>query len=161
MLPERWEKCVDSGGEYVEDCHLQVSVWQLWFKQKNSVPVIFEPPCTTDRTAYTNTSCMPCSHSDRWPKTQTFSLHISQGSPWTDVELSACHEGRAAHSEFCNSVRRQRNQNKRSITGLGKPRLNIQGTGPHTAHGHFSNTERRGHMLACGFHFHRPSYSCT
>jgi hypothetical protein len=46
MLPERWEKCVDFGGEYVEDWHVQVSVWQLWFsKKKKSVPVIFEPPC--------------------------------------------------------------------------------------------------------------------
>ena len=31
VLPERWKKCVDSGGEYVEDWHVQVSVWQLWF----------------------------------------------------------------------------------------------------------------------------------
>jgi hypothetical protein len=23
MLPERWKKCVDSGGEYVEDWHVQ------------------------------------------------------------------------------------------------------------------------------------------
>jgi hypothetical protein len=23
MLPERWTKCVDSGGEYVEDWHVQ------------------------------------------------------------------------------------------------------------------------------------------
>jgi hypothetical protein len=34
MLPERWKKCVDSGGEYVEDWHVQVSVWQLWFSKK-------------------------------------------------------------------------------------------------------------------------------
>jgi hypothetical protein len=44
MLPECWKKCVDSGGEYVEDWHVQVTVWQIWFKKK-SVPVIFEPPC--------------------------------------------------------------------------------------------------------------------
>jgi hypothetical protein len=30
------KKCVDSGGEYVEDWHVQVSVWQLWFKKKIS-----------------------------------------------------------------------------------------------------------------------------
>jgi hypothetical protein len=27
MLPKRWKKCVDSGGEYVEDRHVQVRVW--------------------------------------------------------------------------------------------------------------------------------------
>jgi hypothetical protein len=42
-LPERWKKCVDFGGEYVEDWHVQVCVWQLWFKKL--APVIFEPPC--------------------------------------------------------------------------------------------------------------------
>jgi hypothetical protein len=36
MLPERWKKFVDSGGEYVEDWHVQVSVWQLWFKKNQS-----------------------------------------------------------------------------------------------------------------------------
>ena len=35
MLPERWKKCVGPGGEYVEAWHVQVSVWQLWFKKKN------------------------------------------------------------------------------------------------------------------------------
>jgi hypothetical protein len=43
MLPERWKKCVDSRGEYVEDWHVQVSVWQLWFKKKISPGHI----CTT------------------------------------------------------------------------------------------------------------------
>ena len=33
MLPEGWKKCVDSGGEYVEDLHVQVSVWKLWLKK--------------------------------------------------------------------------------------------------------------------------------
>jgi len=32
-------------GEYVEDWHVQVSIWQLWL-QKKPVPVIFESPCT-------------------------------------------------------------------------------------------------------------------
>jgi hypothetical protein len=36
MLPERWKKYVDSGGEYVEDWHAQVSVWQLWFSKKKN-----------------------------------------------------------------------------------------------------------------------------
>jgi hypothetical protein len=34
MLPDRWKKCVGSGGEYVEDGRVQASVWQLWFKKK-------------------------------------------------------------------------------------------------------------------------------
>jgi predicted RNA-binding protein len=37
MLPERWKKSVDSGGEYVEVWHVQVSVWQLRFS-KNTIP---------------------------------------------------------------------------------------------------------------------------
>jgi hypothetical protein len=45
VLPERWKKCVDSRGEYVEDWHVQVSVRQLQLKKK-SAPVIFEAPCT-------------------------------------------------------------------------------------------------------------------
>ena len=36
MLPKCWKKCVDFGGEYVEDWHVQVSVWQFWFKKKIS-----------------------------------------------------------------------------------------------------------------------------
>jgi hypothetical protein len=27
MFPERWKKYVGSGGEYVEDYHVQASVW--------------------------------------------------------------------------------------------------------------------------------------
>ena len=45
MLPECRKKCVDSGGECVEDWHVQLSVWQLWFKKKIS-PGHIEPPCT-------------------------------------------------------------------------------------------------------------------
>jgi hypothetical protein len=37
MLLERWKKCVDSGVEYVEDWHAQVSVWQLWFSKKKKI----------------------------------------------------------------------------------------------------------------------------
>jgi hypothetical protein len=42
------KKCVDSGGEYVAGWYVEVSVWQLWFKNK-SVPVIFEPPCISNK----------------------------------------------------------------------------------------------------------------
>jgi hypothetical protein len=28
---------------------VQVSVWQLWFSKRKSVPVMFEPPCTCQK----------------------------------------------------------------------------------------------------------------
>jgi hypothetical protein len=54
MLPERWKKCLDSGGEYVEDWHVQVSVAITVFKKKNQsrsylnhlVLILLPPPVT-------------------------------------------------------------------------------------------------------------------
>jgi len=36
MLPQRWKKCIDSGGEYVEDWHVQASVGNYGLKKKIS-----------------------------------------------------------------------------------------------------------------------------
>jgi len=38
MLPKRRKKCVDSGGKYIEDWHVQVSVCQLWLQKKKISP---------------------------------------------------------------------------------------------------------------------------
>jgi hypothetical protein len=63
MLPERWKKCVDSGGEYVEDWHVQVSVWQLWLQKKISPGHIWT-------TLYNDTFC--CSFANIYVK----SIHL-------------------------------------------------------------------------------------